>query len=89
MGFLIANTFHALQYFALVWVLEERTIGDTLHLKGLARLFLYVAIPLGIALILVASGAREVQALLMICALMHFWWDSFIWSVRSDQGYAG
>ncbi len=89
MGFLIANTFHALQYFALVWVLEERTIGNTLHLKGLARLFLYVAIPLGIALILVASGAREVQALLMICALMHFWWDSFIWSVRSDQGYAG
>jgi len=89
MGYLIANTFHAIQYFALIWVLEERSISNTLHLQGIARLLCYVAIPLAVALFLVASGAREVQALLMICALMHFWWDSFIWSVRSDQGYDG
>lgn len=89
MGYLIANVFHAVQYFALVWIMEDTSIARVLPVPSPLKLALYLTIPLSMGLILVAWDSRGAQALLMVCALMHFWWDSFIWSTRSPKGFPG
>jgi hypothetical protein len=91
MGFLIANLFHAIQYFALVWVMEQKSIADvfgagqSLHRVGF-RLGCYLAIPLTLGFLSVCFDSVIARATLITCALMHFWWDGFIWSVRSEDG---
>ncbi|MBT4162484.1 MAG: hypothetical protein HOE54_14350, partial [Gammaproteobacteria bacterium] len=80
MGYLIANLFHAVQYFALLWVLEDKSIARVFNFSFLPKLALYLTIPLCFGLVLVAYDSLEMKALLMVCAFMHFWWDGFIWS---------
>jgi hypothetical protein len=86
MGYLIANLFHAVQYFALVWGLEDSSVKRVLGRQPYFRLALFITIPLSLGLLSVSLDSVVARAILLICALMHFWWDGFIWSVRDNNG---
>jgi len=86
MGFLIANIFHAVQYFSLVWVMEQDSIERVFSKVRPLRFALFLAVPLTLGLLSISIDSVVVRTLLITCALMHFWWDGFIWSVRSDTG---
>ena len=89
----VANFFHGLQYFAIVWWTEKRNIhrlfgGSRFHLAQWAALagFLGVVLLLGIG----NEYARHLQirwmvSLAVLCSILHFWYDGFVWSVRKQQ----
>ncbi len=88
-AFTIINLFHAVQYFALVWLKE----GDRIAL-GFGRAGTRRPVALGLFLILCAGfgifyAATSRTSLLIApfiaCSLLHFWFDSFVWSVRKKQ----
>ena len=90
MAFLIVNVFHAVQYFALVWSTEKQNLAKLTHAGASAmRLVMvfggFLAVPFIIALMLVVDFNKFTFSALIVCALMHFWWDGFIWSVRKQQ----
>lgn len=77
-AFAIVNLFHAVQYFALVWLKEGKRMRVGLPVfLGLCGLF-------GIAYA-AAKSANVLLAPFIACSLLHFWFDSFIWSVRKKQ----
>jgi hypothetical protein len=91
-AFFIMNFFHALQYFALVWWTEQKTMISLFRLGNIPwgkpiALLLYLAI--GFAYGLWAEVSTEqsdvVFATVLVVSLMHFWYDGFIWSVRKKQ----
>jgi hypothetical protein len=86
MGFLIANIFHAVQYFAFDRVIERESLGRVPPLSPIPQGALYVLIPFVLGLLVISFDSMEARALVIVCALMHFWWDGFIWSVRTDDG---
>ena len=88
MGYLIANLFHAVQYYALVWVLEGPSVRRVLPGPAPFRLAVYLILPTFLGLLSVALDSHLARVLIMVCALMHFWWDGFIWSVRTSDGTA-
>ncbi len=88
-AFTIINLFHAVQYFALVWLKEGDRIALGLGRAGARR-------PVALALFLILCGgfgiayaATSKTSLLIApfvaCSLLHFWFDSFVWSVRKKQ----
>ena len=89
-AFFIMNLFHAIQYLALVWVTErkniqERLIGSpTAKLRGLA-LFFGLVFGYGVLAQVADPGLTGIWALTLVVSLMHFWYDSFVWSVRKKQ----
>jgi hypothetical protein len=88
MGFFIINLFHAVQYFALVWVVEKKTIRRTLGggdglLGGAWRSTFFLLAPCTVAMLVWGHGARYILGIQLVCALMHFWYDGFVWSVRA------
>jgi hypothetical protein len=126
-AFTIINLFHAVQYFALVWLKEGERIGQAL--EGFPKKWMPVfrsgsvpdiesrAFPirrgdsaspdkarggagtsrrfaLPVFLILCAgfgiayAGTAKTSWLIapfVACSLLHFWFDSFVWSVRKKQ----
>lgn len=91
-AFFIMNVFHAVQYLALVWWAE----GGRLH--GLSRLppsrigrhaaallFLALVGAYGVLAETSTDGSRAFWCLTQVVALMHFFYDGFIWSVRKKQ----
>jgi hypothetical protein len=90
-AFWVMNFFHAWQYFAIVFFAEG---------KNLTRLFRADRFPVGTALVMVwvvaltfmygywafmyGHGSWFGSAVVTI-SIMHFWYDSFIWSVRRKQ----
>lgn len=83
-AFAIVNIFHAVQYFALVWVKEGGRIQERLARSPALPIFLGLCAAFGLAYHL----ARSFEVLLapfIACSLLHFWYDSFIWSVRKRQ----
>jgi len=90
-AFFIMNFFHAWQYFAIVWWTENGNLKRVLRLEGrrLATpllLLAFVALPAGYGLLVTASHITTNSALFclaLVVALMHFWYDGFIWSVRA------
>lgn len=94
-AFAIVNLFHAVQYFALVWLKEGGRIQGTARLAareegGDGRRWAALALFLGLCLAF--GGAyhlwRDVRWLagpFIACSLLHFWYDSFVWSVRKKQ----
>lgn len=99
MGFFILNLFHAIQYFALVFWSERKTLLKRMRLEtnprgpGLVLIaMLLPAILFGIVSMSVPRGSPKVLsfAYVMLCVntvmeTMHYWWDGFIWSVRKNQ----
>jgi hypothetical protein len=88
MAFAIVNLFHAVQYFAIVWLKEGGRIGEKLRLapgRWIALpLFLGLCGAFGLAYF-AAQSLRMFMAPFVACSLLHFWYDSFVWSVRKKQ----
>lgn len=77
-AFAIVNLFHAVQYFALVWLKE----GKRMRI-GLPA-FLALCGGFGLAYF-AAKSFNTLLAPFIACSLLHFWYDSFVWSVRKKQ----
>jgi hypothetical protein len=92
-AFFIMNFFHALQYFALVWWSEKKSMTELFRFdeaggRRLRTLFLFLAISFSYGIfkaVLPADAPRYLLAFALVCSIMHFWWDGFIWSVRKKQ----
>jgi len=88
MAFAIVNLFHAIQYFAIVWLKEGGRIREKLRLAPGGRIgfaiFFALCTLFGIAYF-AANSFKVVLAPFIACSLLHFWYDSFVWSVRKRQ----
>ena len=88
MAFAMINIFHAVQYFALVWLKEGERIAAVIPSGGSRRLalaaFLICCGGFGIAYAAVDETSLLI-APFVACSLLHFWFDSFVWSVRKKQ----
>ena len=88
----IVNVYHAVQYLGIVWWVEKRNIR---RVFGLSQLRFGHALALVAwlgTLALLATGTelggrslRWAAALGISVALLHFWYDGFIWSVRRRE----
>jgi hypothetical protein len=94
----VANLYHALQYFAIVWWIEKKNMTSVFRLasipggSAIALLaFLGVVFALGFGIeyssntFLLNGGLKWAAAAALVCSLMHFWYDGFIWSVRRKE----
>lgn len=96
---LIVNTFHAVQYFAIVWWSERKNLGALFGTGSLPFGSLWTALALVVVGLFygfwLASASdfwatspwmrRFILALTNSVALLHFWYDGFIWSVRKKD----
>jgi hypothetical protein len=92
-AFFVANLFHGLQYFGIVWWSERENLGRRLGLpgSGARRIATFAVFASAIA----AAGIfhesvqpDDLRWLLpapVVIALMHFWYDGFVWSVQRGQ----
>jgi hypothetical protein len=95
-AFVITNLFHALQYYGFIYAHERSNLRRLLRLDASP-----LAAAIVVALIVcvgsnfgffaatinrnVASANHWPWALAVTVALMHFWYDGFMWSVRKKQ----
>lgn len=92
MALFIMNFFHAWQYFALVWRYERENIGAALRVPNgpRGRTFAFAGL-VGLGFLygsvfgLLGGINKKALAVTLVVSLMHFWYDSFIWSVRKKQ----
>jgi hypothetical protein len=92
-AFFIANLFHGLQYFAIVWWMEQRNIRRVFGLsrwragKWLALVAFAISTGLFGVVYQLDNGyqIRWLGAAAITVSLMHFWYDGFVWSVRKKQ----
>ena len=88
LAFMTVNLFHAMQYFALVWLKEGGRMRAAAPRLGRLALPAFVVACLGFGTlywIMHESGRAATGAWLapfVACSLLHFWYDAFIWSVR-------
>lgn len=88
-AFFIMNLFHAVQYLALVWWSEGRRLSRSLRMdrsalarSGFAIAFFGAILAFGLWSELVPNDERLRWSIVQTVALMHFYYDGFIWSVR-------
>jgi hypothetical protein len=94
----VANLYHAFQYFAIVWWIEKGNMKRVFRLasvpggSALALLaFLAVVFTHGMFSkyasneYMLHGGLNWAAAAALVCSLMHFWYDGFIWSVRRKE----
>jgi hypothetical protein len=92
-AFFISNFFHGLQHFAIVWWMEKRNI---LRAFGLSRwhagkwfgLLAFAASTGFFGIVYQLNNGYQLRwlgAVAVTVSLMHFWYDSFVWSVRKKQ----
>ncbi len=84
-AFFIMNVFHAVQYFAIIWWAEKGTILRVFHLgpDGWGkRTAIFVFIMSAMAYGAWDTIVSETSAMVLFVAILHFWYDGFIWSVR-------
>jgi hypothetical protein len=92
-AFFIMNFFHAVQYFALIWWSEERSLRKLFLLERVKAgapiafvLFLSICFAYGFwTSYQLSETPKPVWILAMVISIMHFWYDGFIWSVRKKQ----
>jgi hypothetical protein len=82
------NIYHAVQYFALVWLKEggrmtalapKRKWTAAVVFGGLCALF-------GVAYsVAVPANIQWLGGIFLACSILHFWYDGFVWSVRKRQ----
>lgn len=96
---LIVNVFHAVQYFAIVWWSERKNLAQILGVVDWPARSVVVALALVCAGGLYGfwfAGASDLWttsprlvtlslAVTNTVALLHFWYDGFIWSVRKQH----
>ena len=90
-AYFVMNFFHAWQYFAIVWVTDKENVRRLFRLenvsagKGLS-LALFVSLPFAVGFWGEAYAYDDTSVILWnVIAIMHFWYDGFIWSVRKKQ----
>lgn len=88
-AFFIMNFFHAVQYLGLIWATESKRLTRLLRLDGLhhgrfwcGTLFVLALFSYGFFANSVNPDKRAFWGITIVVSLMHFWYDSFIWSVR-------
>jgi hypothetical protein len=89
-AFFVANFFHALQYFGIVWWSEKANIRRSFGLAsfksgGALALMGFAALLGGMGVGYHSAFDRFTSpwlAIALVISLMHFWFDGFIWSVR-------
>lgn len=100
-AFFVANLYHALQYFAIVWWMERKNLRQQFHLGRSALGSVIALLAFAGVLALLGMGVelasnrysyggesriwRFAGAAALMCSLVHFWYDGFIWSVRRKQ----
>jgi hypothetical protein len=92
-AFFVSNFYHALQYFGIVWAMENRNIRRAVGLSGLSSgawitfaLFLLSLIAAGVAFKLYGTNTiRWGLAFFTVISLMHFWYDGFVWQAHKMQ----
>ena len=91
-AFFIANFFHNVQYFGIVWWAEKASIRRVFRLSpdthDAFALTAYLGSMLLVAIACESAVRSNLQwgvALALVVTLMHFWYDGFIWSVRRHQ----
>jgi hypothetical protein len=91
-AFFIMNFFHAVQYLALVWATERKTIIARARLGGRRRagalaalLFFGSVFAYGVWAELLDADLEYLWAATIVVSLMHFWYDGFVWSVRRRE----
>ncbi len=91
-AFFIANFFHNLQYFGIVWWAEKGNIRRVFRLSPNSHDSVALAAYLGSMLLVAIACESAVRsnlqwgvALALVVTLMHFWYDGFIWSVRRHE----
>lgn len=86
-AFFIMNLFHAVQYLALVWWSEGRRLGRGSPLARAAAgcALLGGLMAYGLWSELVPNDDRLRWSIVQTVALMHFYYDGFIWSVRKSD----
>lgn len=94
-AFFVMNFFHALQYFALVWWTEKANIRRLARLENVAGGmwlalcgFVVTTLIVGISSQLYGNdyiALRWTASMVLVMALMHYWYDGFIWSVRKRE----
>ncbi len=88
-AFFVMNFFHALQYFAIVWWMEKKNLVAVLGMQNsswgkLVALAVLVMLGFGYGFWAEMTDSTNQAAynIIMVIAIMHFWYDGFIWSVR-------
>jgi hypothetical protein len=83
------NLYHAIQYFALVWAKEGDHMAGKLgrgSRKQAALFFFAGSMVFGLGYAAATTGSAKIfVAPFIACSLLHFWYDSFVWSVRKRQ----
>lgn len=93
MAFFIMNFFHALQYFAIVWWAEKGNMTRVLGVENkswgkLAAFGLLMTVGFGYGFWVESADVNDstwLYAFFLLISLMHFWYDSFVWSVAKKQ----
>ncbi|MBI2374648.1 MAG: hypothetical protein HYV07_11690 [Deltaproteobacteria bacterium] len=90
-AYLIMESFHALQYFPMVWTSERKNLRERLGLpsspRGSTLAFLAFVVPCAAFGVWSAFFATT-DAAIAVCFVaegLHYWYDGFIWSVRRNQ----
>lgn len=82
----VINLYHAVQYFALVWLKEGPRMRGQGSAVRAALIFGGGCAMFGFAYAAAAdSDARWILAPFIACSLLHYWYDGFVWSVRRKQ----
>ncbi len=91
-AFFIMNAFHAVQYLALVWWSEGRRLEGALRMDrsrprraSFALAFFGGVLAYGLWAEIVPNDDRLRWSIVQTVALMHFYYDGFIWSVRKKD----
>ena len=88
LAYVISNIFHAMQYFAIVWLKEGRRIagfgrgGDRDATSLAFVVFFAICFAFGLVYWAESGPYRLILAPFIACSLLHFWFDGFVWSVR-------
>ena len=91
-AFFIMNFFHALQYFGIVWAREQGNMMTLFRVQALPAgkyvalaIFLGLVLSYGLWVELLDTSTTSLWAVTLTVSIMHFWYDSFIWSVQRQQ----
>lgn len=82
------NIYHAVQYFALVWLKEGGRMTAFSGRTAGVTLLAFFAACMGVGILYQLATRADPKWLLapfIACSLLHFWYDSFVWSVRKKQ----
>jgi hypothetical protein len=89
-AFLAMNMFHSVQYFAMIWWSEQKRISSRMFfvpkkMRGRVGLLVLLTFGMGYGVWVAAVNTEVVVRVAVVVAILHFWFDSFIWSVRTKQ----